>query len=960
MLALLLAHLACAGRLSRRAVCGHGAAAAVVSHLPAKAALAAGGASRVLSPSYVWQTVPGIGTPGRSYALVTFTNGVRGLVASDDTQTRVELAACVGCGSLDDPPDFEGLAHLAEHVTLATDPLDLQTFVDEDRQGDTNAFTGERTTTFYTSFDTVRRVVQRSTTAESAQSAIEAACREDVSESSRRFAELFVRALSPPPKPLAKGQRPPSKAPPPQSPVDESNAQSRTSWWLADGARAASKNSRASLAVQKQEVTRIDAEMTALVRSPSRGLLEVGAYKARCSPGSSWRRLGRGDGFSLGAGSEARSQSVNDALAELRSELYVANEITFAVISPLPLEESVELVANEFARLPRSPSRGKAPPPRAADPAAAVSTPYMELAAEYPDARERLMTPMALQRQARGRATVRLAWDVTFADVVDEARKKPLDLLGRALTAPHPRSLAAALRARGLSPLQVETEPIVQCKNVARADGWAVWQLEIVLANGAESRWREAAGLAALAVSRLAERGVPDHVVREVQKLSDAAWRYSSRPPSALELANDLQVEDNPELAVRAARTFVGDPSTLSAAASAVAKQLVARAPIVTVWTDDVAPLGVTGDPGPPLPTPLGNAGTLIPLRAAPDGGVLTTESWARVYAGTLRPSELQPPPPNEWVPSSFASGSEIASPMAKLGYRFASDGVRGVGDGRVGSGLGTLQLPGCVNKRTLASIRGSRAAIADSACMAQPDGFSPPRPLATAALQINSPIPSTASIRQAARAEMWRLSLLQEIAELTSLAAYGGLKCDVSFNTRGMRLIVSGYAQRLPKFMARLVRRTLRHEAQPASSPALAAVRRSAIAAANAGQGISPPGKLDELRRATPKQMQGEINRLFGSVYGAQLLLAGALSRDAAEALNSVVRRELEPLLPSAVDYTKPYAVDYTKSADYSVDEELSTWGGLLYKSRYTSNYAVNVCLDPAIARVLDQCGGL
>ena len=57
----------------------------------------------------------------------------------------------MSCGSLDDGP-IEGLAHLAEHMTLASDPAGLASFIDG-RQGEVNAFTGERTTTFYAQFD---------------------------------------------------------------------------------------------------------------------------------------------------------------------------------------------------------------------------------------------------------------------------------------------------------------------------------------------------------------------------------------------------------------------------------------------------------------------------------------------------------------------------------------------------------------------------------------------------------------------------------------------------------------------------------------------------------------------------------------------------------------------------------------------------------------------------------------
>ena len=193
---------------------------------------------------------------------------------------------------------------------------------------------------------------------------------------------------------------------------------------------------------------------------------------------------------------------------------------------------------------------------------------------------------------------------------------------------------------------------------------------------------------------------------------------------------------------------------------------------------------------------------------------------------------------------------------------------------------------------------------------------------------------------------------------------------CDVSFNAAGMRIVASGYAQKLPKYMALLLRRTLRHLPPTATSPALAAARRSAVFAAKADE-RSPPGRLDELRRASPEQLQQEMARLFGSVGSAKLLLAGALSSEAADALNGVVLRELEPLLvrssASLARGSRAVALERSSSSAEELAAELSSeadqlngWSNLLYKPRFATSYAANACLDPAIARALDQCGGL
>ena len=86
-------------------------------------------------PTWSWIEVPGVGPVRRRYALLTLSNGLRCIVASDEASSRLELAATVSSGSLDDPADLEGLAHLAEHVTLASDAAGFNDWADA-REGD--------------------------------------------------------------------------------------------------------------------------------------------------------------------------------------------------------------------------------------------------------------------------------------------------------------------------------------------------------------------------------------------------------------------------------------------------------------------------------------------------------------------------------------------------------------------------------------------------------------------------------------------------------------------------------------------------------------------------------------------------------------------------------------------------------------------------------------------------------
>lgn len=478
------------------------------------------------SQPWTWQEIegpPGSDAAGSRFALLALANGIRCIVRAGPDVKQCQLAVTVGCGSLNDPPEFEGLAHLAEHVTLASDPAGIDRFIDE-RQGDINAFTGERTTSFYCSFN------PRGSG--------------DFGVACGKFAALFQRALVP-------------------------------------------SAAAASLPIVRQEVGRVDAEIGELLKSPSRQLVEVAAFKARSSPGSPWARLGRGSKSTLRADSEEAARELSSALAAIRAKGYVAQGTTAAAVVSLPLSEAVELLGAAFSSLPSAPSReaSELPPP-----------PFPGVG--------RLARGGAMAVQCSTRfAQLCCAWSVECGDAPEAARQKPLSLLGAALMAPHANSLSSVLRRQGLAPLEVEVEPVLRTRVVARADSWVIWQLEIVLARGAEGRWREAAALAVRAVATLGGKGVPTSTVREAVTVSEQSWRWLARPPTALELAGDLQAEPSAALAVVGSRTFVGDVESLAGAATAVATELASSSPAVTVWASDLQPLGCdAGREGPPLP----------------------------------------------------------------------------------------------------------------------------------------------------------------------------------------------------------------------------------------------------------------------------------------------------------------------------------------------------------------------
>eukprot|EP00900_Chrysochromulina_parva_P016987 jgi/Chrpa1/2528/Chrysochromulina_OHIO_Genome00015982-RA len=391
--------------------------------------------------------------------MVTLANGMRGLVCCDEAYARCELAVTVPCGSLDDPIGLEGLAHLAEHVTLASDPTGINAFIDE-RQGDLNAFTGERTTSFYGTFGLLK-TIKRGTSASTAESEAQAAYLDDIKQGCRKFAALFGPLVG-----------------------DKS-------------------------AVVAQEVLRVDAELVDIVERPSRALIEIAALKARAAPESAWSRLGRGGRSTLRAETPEQARTLSAQVATLREDRYRPEGVRFAVVTPLPLAQTVPQIAESFgSSFP--PSMAPSMPPSSAASAARTPTARARTTslqtAPFPDLGRVSGGAMAIKRPGQ-RALLVLSWEVLIEDALAEARRKPLDLLGHTLTEPHAHSLAALLRARGLAPLALELEPVITAKTVARADGWQIWALEITLAEKAEGRWREAAALARAAVAQLARRG---------------------------------------------------------------------------------------------------------------------------------------------------------------------------------------------------------------------------------------------------------------------------------------------------------------------------------------------------------------------------------------------------------------------------------------------------------------------
>uniref|UniRef100_A0A6V2UER8 Peptidase M16 N-terminal domain-containing protein n=1 Tax=Emiliania huxleyi TaxID=2903 RepID=A0A6V2UER8_EMIHU len=484
------------------------------------------------------ETVEGPGTDGRAYGLLSLPDGARCLLASAAPSLTfdgdrgnvlagqaVEVAVTVGCGSMRDPDDWEGLAHLAEHVTLASAAgVRLTEWVDE-REGEVNGFTEEERTTF--TFQLGRPDEPRGEAEEAA----------DVSQLCALVADLFDCWRASP------------------LPADE--------------------------AVVREEIRRVDAELEATRTDPSKSLIECGQYKARANPASRWARLARGSKATLPA---ARVPAICRAVDELRTSGYTPLSISLAIVSPLPLSLSAAIATDAFRR--RAPLLRPAPrPPRRGPPPFGAGW----------DA-----SPCVVERPGRY-PCLTVGWCVPVDDPVAAARCKPLAVLGHALTSPHAGSASDVLRTAGIAPLSAELEPCLTARAVSSAEGWALWELSLLMNPGAERRWREARDVLISAVG-VASRGVPAHLAAEAKSLALLGWRYSSRAPSAIELSRDLQDEPSPPLALLTGHTFVGDAQTVADAATDAARRALSFSEaVVTLYCPSLDGLGPLAQLGPLL-----------------------------------------------------------------------------------------------------------------------------------------------------------------------------------------------------------------------------------------------------------------------------------------------------------------------------------------------------------------------
>lgn len=169
-------------------------------------------------------------------------------------------------------------------------------------------------------------------------------------------------------------------------------------------------------------------------------------------------------------------------------------------------------------------------------------------------------------------------------------------------------------------------------------------------------------------------------------------------------------------------------------------------------------------------------------------------------------------------------------------------------------------------------------------------------------AFELISSRPVRANVRQAAQAELWKISFEAAAKDLVEYGgAPGGLSYEISFNNFGMRVAILGISQTLPSYTRRLARRLAEHSFELLQGPQYfpPAVTSAAIYRAERARWSSQRRKrtfISNLRRSTAYEAATEGIAFFRSCYGAVCFAQGDLLRFEILELMQDLQTILEP----------------------------------------------------------------
>jgi insulysin len=215
--------------------------------------------------------------------------------------------------------------------------------------------------------------------------------------------------------------------------------------------------------------------------------------------------------------------------------------------------------------------------------------------------------------------------------------------------------------------------------------------------------------------------------------------------------------------------------------------------------------------------------------------------------------------------------------------------------------------------------------------------------------LQLLSPRPARANVRQAAQAELWKQSFELAGNDLAELGAPAGLSYDVSFNKFGLRIVFLGISQNIASYARRLSRILVRHSQTLLEGPEIlaASITTAAVNNAKRARGISAARRqtlISSLRRSTAHEAAAEGLTFLASCSCAICFAQGDILYDEAASL----MKELSEIF-------QPYVSGKVQGPTAAVP----TIGDLTYAPTWKPRSA-SICAIPGIPLVCDACGRL
>jgi len=845
----------------------------------------------------------------REYKHVILPNGLRVLLVHDGGINRCCAALSIGnAGQFLDPPDLPGCAHLCEHMVLSSrssgpssssssspslpspsarqrfDALDFEDWLGE-YDGSSNGFTAAGKVCFHFALP-----------------------RPDAfPEALLRFASLFDQETF--------------------------------------------YNTCRDESILRSEIRRIDSELD-ISNDNTRAFYLL---KSFANPDHPFARFGAGNLNSLETVPKQNGVDVSQRLREFFDEHYIPSEAVLVVISPdnvRTLERLVAPFSGKFSKQNTLPNN-KSPKKEAE-----VEEEAKGVSVSFPPPFRRLDYRQNILVKKRDNDddsdTLSLAWPLELqysdinADDIGASSTRPMivaplvgfvvaQLLGRQ----GPESLSSFLLRRQWVPPGLQGKPRITFP--CDVSGFQVMRLELKLTEGGFNN--RSAVIAAIlgcieATAKLSQptSAQPFLLPRELmaQYISTArlhGYTLAPRPPDAVELAVDSQTFGLDGQGVGVLGTWPLFPDPNDGAAVDALRQAVAMAlstmidPGKTIATIIARESSIKNFVGglvdPPLPTLgsplwerelLTNAQYYVENVAGLDRLFVSPMVWA---LGKVEGDELGPPFLNPLLPARIRPPRSTAE--SQLGASIIGDRWR-LYQAPSGRNDGDTLLP-------LPLI--------------------PPEPSSRCSfvIQLLSNRPREASVRQAARSQLWLASFDDDIVDLAELGAPAGLAYDLSFNAYGLRICFRGLSQSLPSYARRFCRRLVQHHARlvDGSISIDSTTKRLAIYQANRLQ-ESPLRKrqiVGNLRTSSDLDAAAEGLAFLNSCDGGFAFAQGDLLHD------------------EAVDLCKEIKSIFSRVATENYRDPIkpNNLGEILYKP-YWKPKTSSPLLIPGVALISDACG--